>query len=588
MREFAREKGSRCARRLGSLFFPIGLLLMAFLGPQARAYMEVPFSLGKVITDSTNIVVLRVEKIDREKNSIIYAKVSDLKGKQPGEVIKHSIGQAGFHPREWQNVMAWAEVGQIAVMFHNGGASETCIKDYWYQCGAGDWWTMVHAEPYLLRSYCGKPEKLIPVVTAILAGQEVIVPAMVDGEKMTIQLRTARLQRLKASLAIQDYNPARDFAGWGVEEFRPLAGMPGFLQYAPLARTSPGATGVAPADFDGDGKMDLCLYGADKVVLLQNAGGTLNEVALPVEGGARAVVWADYNGDGKVDLLLATPTGARLFTNTGTGTFKDDTASLPRPAYNHLTAAAWVDIDGDGKPEILLADGFSGLRLYQNQGTTAPKFEDISDKVGLGRGGIAGRLKGDRLAVADVDGDGRADFLYSAGAGVLVLNKPTGFVEAPKSGIEFRSGQITPVFGDFDGDKALDLFVPQAGGSKLFRNDGKGHFTDVTSKTGALATFTGEATCAVWTDFNRRGKLDLLIGCLHGPNRYLQNNGSGVFTDASEEMGFLQRIFNTRALATIDINKDGVLDLILNNEGQESAVLIGDPQRLATPPMAKQ
>ena len=75
---------------------------MAFWGPQVWAYMEVPFSLGKVITDSTNIVVLRVEKIDREKNSIIYAKVSDLKGKQPGEVVKHSIGQAGFHPREWQ------------------------------------------------------------------------------------------------------------------------------------------------------------------------------------------------------------------------------------------------------------------------------------------------------------------------------------------------------------------------------------------------------------------------------------------------------------------------------------------------------
>jgi hypothetical protein len=217
-----------------------------------------------------------------------------------------------------------------------------------------------------------------------------------------------------------------------------------------------------------------------------------------------------------------------------------------------------------------------------------PKFDDVSDKVGLGRDGIAGRLKGDRLALADVDGDGRTDFLYSAGNGVLVLNKKEGFAEAKDSGLAFRAGQITPVFGDFDGDKAADVFVPQSGGSKLFRNDGKGRFTDITAKSGALAAFTGDAACAVWTDFNNRGQLDLLVGCLRGPNRYFRHTGNGTFADATEEIGFLQRIFNTRALAAIDLNKDGVLDLILNNEGQESSVLIGDPQRVAGPAVAKQ
>ncbi|MCE9610943.1 MAG: VCBS repeat-containing protein [Chthoniobacter sp.] len=570
-----------------STFTAILAVLLICLVLPARAYMEAPFSLGKVITDSTNILVARVEKVDREKNLIIFTKVADLKGKHPADTIKHNIGQAGFNPREWQNVMAWAEVGQTAVIFHNGGASEICIKDYWYQCGIGEWWQMVHGEPYLLRSFCGKPEKLITAVTAILAGQEVTVPAMVDGDKMTLQLRTARLQRVKASLAIQDYNATRDFAGWGVEDLRPLAGMPGFQQYAALNRTSPGAAGVAPADFDGDGKMDLCLFGSAKVVLLQNAGGSLNEVPLAVTGGARAAAWADYNGDGKPDLLLATPSGARLFTNAG-GTFKDDTASLPVAAYSNLTAAAWLDYDGDGKPDILLADGFNGLRLYHNTGATPPKFDDVSDKVGLGRDGLARGLKGDALALADVDGDGRTDFLYSAGNGVLALNKKDGFAEAKDSGLAFRAGQITPVFGDFDGDKAPDVFVPQSGGSKLFRNDGKGHFTDITAKSGALAAFTGDAACAVWTDFNNRGKLDLIVGCLRGPNRYFRHTGNGTFADATEEIGFLQRIFNTRALAAIDLNKDGVLDLILNNEGQESSVLIGDPQRVAGPAVAKQ
>lgn len=215
-------------------------------------------------------------------------------------------------------------------------------------------------------------------------------------------------------------------------------------------------------------------------------------------------------------------------------------------------------------------------------------FEDVSDKVGLGRNGIAGQLKGDRLILADVDGDGRNDFLFCAGNGVLVLNKKEGFVEAKNSGLAFQSGRITPAFGDFLRDKTLGIFVPQASGNKLFRNDGKGHFTDVTAKSGALAAATGQSTCAVWADFNNRGKLDLIVGCLRGPNRYFRNNGDGTFTDASEEIGFLQRIFNTRGLAAIDFNKDGVLDIVFNNEGQESCVLIGDPLRVAAPSVAKQ
>ena len=86
---------------------------------------------------------------------------ADLKGKHPTDVVKHAIGKRGFHPREWQNIIAWAEPGKKAVFFHNGGASETCIGTYWYQCyREGEWWGMSHAEPYLLRTFCGDPEKL--------------------------------------------------------------------------------------------------------------------------------------------------------------------------------------------------------------------------------------------------------------------------------------------------------------------------------------------------------------------------------------------------------------------------------------------
>jgi hypothetical protein len=712
---------------------------------QSFAYVEAPHSLGQVIQLSSNIVVLRVERVDREKSLILYRKVEDLKGVHPTDVIKHNIGRGGNRPGEWKETMDWAEPGKLAVFFHNGGASETCIGTYWYQCYAGgDWWNHSHGEPYLLRTFAGNPDKLIAAIREILAGKEVLVPCMVSGNMEDLHQRRAKIQRLKCSLQRGNYDAQRDFAGWGGEDLRRLAGMPGFSHYSSLARVDPEAQAISSVDFDGDGKMDLVLAGAGRIALLQNSGESLNEVSLPGVSGCRAAVWADYNGDGQPDLLLAATTGPRLYTNLGKGRFRDDSHLLPRETCYTLTAAAWIDYDGDGKPDLLLANGYHGLRLYRNisskaaaeiprpprlgkwhyfgpldntgnrafdathpvekkvdltrkhpgkNGETAvwregnfpdgmvnnlklfrpqnnenaavylyreidsagamdlpislgsddtlsvwlngqkllgqnvqraaapdqervtlklrpgknqlllkicqgngdwafyfkagdyelagprePCFVDVSAQVGLGPEGIGSQLKGDTLTVADVNGDGRPDVLYGVGTGMLLLNTPGGFVLAPDSGIVYQPGKVGPVFGDFDNDGHLDLFVPQRGTCKLFRGDGKGHFADVTGKAGDLALPVGWATCAAWGDFDNDGHLDLVVGCLQGPNRFFHNRGDGTFADWTEKIGLGQRIFNTQAVCLVDLNNDGVLDMVFNNEGQESCVLLGNKQ----------
>jgi hypothetical protein len=76
---------------------------------------------------------------------------------------------------------------------------------------------------------------------------------------------------------------------------------------------------------------------------------------------------------------------------------------------------------------------------------------------------------------------------------------------------------------------------------------------------------------------SRSGRLDLLVGCLNGPNRYFRNQGAGVFVDSTAELGFEQKIFNTRGVLAVDFNKDGALDVVFNNEGQESGVFLGKP-----------
>ena len=719
----------------------VAVLAMLLPGAIAWGYVEAPFPLGKIVAQSQTIVLMRVEKVNREKNLIVFQKVRDLKGRHPEPTIKHDIGRRGFHEREWKNIMAWAQPGRMAVFFYTGGASETYIDKYWYQTTKGAWWRMTHAEPFLLRSFAGRPLKLAAIVTEMLAGREVVVPCMRDGDKKALQLRTARLQRMKASLRIQDYNPKRDFAGWGAEEFAPVAGMGGFTHLASLDRLGPGVSGVATTDLNADGRPDLCLFGAGRLSLLKNEGGVLNPVDLPLVGGARAAAWSDHNRTGRPDLLLATPTGPRLLQNHGKS-FEDITAGLPRQGYYNVTAAAWIDYDHDKKPDILLADGFRGLRLYRNlgvvlaaprkpiigpwyyigpfdntggrgfdvvhppeqgidfsksyrgkDGETAcwsagnfpdgkvndlrlfrpgngenavvylyrefdfaraaelpvslagddtltvwlngkkvfsrktplgatpgqarlklrllpgkntllvkvcqggggwafhfaagkattivpPLFEDVSDKVGLGTAGVGGAAKGYHLAVADVNGDGTDDVLYSAGqsaAPILAINKAGRFVLAAGSGLSYRPGRGAPAFGDFNGDGRVDLFVPQRGTSKLFRGDGRGRFTDVTAASGALAKLSAYATCGAWADFARTGRADLFIGCIKGPNRYLRNNGDGTFTDATERIGLHQWVFNTRGLAVMDINKDGMLDVVFNNDGQRSVALLGNP-----------
>src|SRR5439155_18743067 len=158
---------------------------------------------------------------------------------------------------------------------------------------------------------------------------------------------------------------------------------------------------------------------------------------------------------------------------------------------------------------------------------------------------------------------------------------PAGFKVPDNSGISYKTGKAGPVFADFDNDGAFDLVVPKKDGVKLFRNNGKGYFSDVTAKAGDLAKFHGWATSAAWGDIDNDGHLDLVIGCLRGPNRVFRNKGAGVFEDVSASLGLGERIYNTQAVALLDLNNDGTLDFVFHNEGQESCILMGDPATVA-------
>ena len=555
-------------------FTPLALLLIA---SPARAYIEAPMSLGEVINQSNVITVMRVSKVDKEKKLVVYEKVEDLRGKFPTTAARHVItGQ--LKEGEIKTVLDLAEPGKTAVFFAKDGACEMCLDFYWYQIykQGDDLYTMSHGEPFLLRSYAGKADRLGPIVRAILDGKEVAVPCMEDSKEL-LHKRAARIQRLKASLKLITYDPKRDFAGWGGEDIRRVPGGTGFSHIGPLSRVDAEARAAAAVDFDGDGRLDVCLAATRSVRLFQNQGDAYSEVALPgLNGGGRSAVWGDYNRDGKPDLLLATADGAKLFTNLGAGAFRADTTLLPvSPAG--VTAAAWLDADGDGRPDVLLATAFNGPRLYLNK----QSFADASNAWGLA---AIGDARGETLAVADFDGDGRTDVLLGAGSGKLLMNTGSRFEPRPDAGLAFDP-RVAPTVADYDGDGLPDVFVPLAGKANLFKNDGKGRFADVIDRCGDLAKPMAGATSAAWGDFDNDGHPDLFVGCLRGSNRYYRNNGDGTFTDQTAAVGLTGKVSNTQAVAVADLNGDGKLDLILGNEGQDSVLLFGnkDLPNKATP-----
>ena len=129
-------------------------------------------------------------------------------------------------------------------------------------------------------------------------------------------------------------------------------------------------------------------------------------------------------------------------------------------------------------------------------------------------------------------------------------------------------------WGDYDNDGDPDLFLVnfkhgivsgqrsgQDGMHALYRNDGDGHFTDVTRQSGFTQADFGLG--AAWGDYNNDGYLDLYISS-YGANRLYQNNGDSSFADVTEIAGVGDDSFST-SIAWGDFDRDGHLDLYVNN-----------------------
>ncbi len=342
--------------------------------------------------------------------------------------------------------------------------------------------------------------------------------------------------------------------------------------------------GVAVADYDNDGDPDIYLTNWGPNRLYRNDGdGTFSEIgrAAGVDDGRWGVSseWSDFDRDGDLDLYVTNYIEFTFERYPGRG----------EPLPDGRPPCMWRGIEVYCGPRNLVPESDVFFRNDGDpDGDGVPRFVDVTREVGLLTDEAYFGL-GVRFFDADDDGD---DDLYVANDSLrnaYFVNRGDGtFVEASiLAGVAYneqgdeQAGMGVAV-GDYNRDGRLDLAVTNFSHDHdtLYRNEGQGLFTDVSYVAGiGTPSYLTLGWGIAFLDLDQDAWEDLFVS--HGhvypqvdlkelgtrfrqPNALFRNRGDGTFEPVEDRAGpGLRLVKSSRALAPLDIDDDGDLDLLL-------------------------
>ncbi len=347
----------------------------------------------------------------------------------------------------------------------------------------------------------------------------------------------------------------------------------------PAGVTQTRSMDAEPIDIDGDGDLDLLVASefARNILLINDGDGVFSDASaarltnstLDTED----IAPADYNGDGRLDVVLISEDSPadEFLLGTPAGPFIDASAALPAGARANAAIVAFLD--GDALPDVLVGvNGQNAAWLNDGAGgftdattTYLPAITDPTQDLELG----------------DVNGDTLPDLVVgNEGQNRLLIAMPGGgFEDQTAARLPDVAPRITREadFGDIDGDGDLDLFManvsaPGVGrADRVLINDGAGFFTDESaSRLAGIAPY--DSFDADLVDLDGDGSLDVVCarGFLVGGARVLLNDGLGCFQEATAEMIPSNLTTVCVDVEVADFTGDGVPDLyVCNFQGRD-------------------
>ena len=358
---------------------------------------------------------------------------------------------------------------------------------------------------------------------------------------------------------------------------------------------------VAVEDFDGDGKFDIIIptFGKPHIRYFRNLGNlkfadvTKGSGLETFEGEGTGIAVADFDRDGKLDVYITSlrKGASRLYRGNGDGTFTDVSVKAGVLLAAPARSCAWSDVDGDGWPDLFVTSPEGNNVLFRNNkdGT----FTDVTKQAGLhmpGRHCLG-------CAFGDVDGDGLDDLFvtcYQSQVSALFKNLGGGKFQdiTVPAGLDRRSSAVGCVFGDVFNRGRLDLLVTTdswlSGANYteaqllqmkrtvepnlLYVNDGKGRFVPDPAMTLRTKTLSHDA---ILEDLDHDGMVDIYVGVdgvsgtrwattKGGNPLWHRPSGGNDWREAGKEWK-IDDVANCVCVPAADFDNDGDLDLLLIN-----------------------